>query len=58
MSMDRCEECDRYIDTDIDCDCYRLRSDPKRPWGDDGNYRPDNICLCQWCREEMRLDEE
>lgn len=58
MSMDRCGECSRPIDTDEDPECYRLRSDPKRYWGDDGNYRPDNICLCAWCREAKGLDEE
>ena len=58
MSIARCEGCDRAIDTDFDLDCYRLRSSPKREWGDDGDFKPDNICLCEWCREQQGLDEE
>ena len=57
MSMARCDGCDWVIDTDSDLECYRLRSNPNRHWGDDGDYRPDNICLCEWCREERKLDE-
>lgn len=57
MSMDRCGNCSIAIDTDEDMDCYRLADDPKRMWGDDGDFRPENICLCERCRAEMRLDD-
>jgi len=35
MSMDRCNRCDRVIDTDYDLDCYM----------------PDDECVCESCRE-------
>lgn len=58
MSMDRCNGCDRLIDTDFDLDCYRMNSDPKRLWGDKGDYGDYPICLCEWCREEQGLDDD
>lgn len=38
MSMDSCKDCGRYIDTDLDTDCY---DNPKKE------------CLCFKCREEQ-----
>ena len=43
MSMVNCSECDKYIDSDIDCDCFV----------DVGNMRRmhKTIVLCEACRE-------
>jgi len=49
MSMDRCHDCDRLIDTDDDPDCYievgNMRSQTK------------TVCVCEHCRE-LRLDRD
>ena len=37
MSMDRCQKCERSIDTDLDPDCYP----------------DEDICLCRYCRDEL-----
>ena len=50
MSMDRCTECERYIDTDDDPDCYY---DPS--WNDE--LKPWENALCEWCREDWPLVE-
>lgn len=48
MSMDRCNWCDRTIDTDYDMDCYRDKTDPLKRWED---YRTDNTVMCEGCRD-------
>ena len=58
MSMDRCAECERPIDTDEDTDCYRKADNPKMYWGEDGDYRCDNVCLCEGCRDQMGVHDE
>jgi hypothetical protein len=55
MSMARCDGCDRIIDTDNDLNCYRDKGNPRKPWG---NYLNDNICLCEWCRDEREIWDE
>ena len=37
MSMDKCSECERMVDTDIDCDFYQIE---------------DHI-MCESCREKF-----
>jgi hypothetical protein len=41
MSMDRCDECERPIDTDFDVECYVPHSD--------GSYEKGRV-LCHVCR--------
>lgn len=43
MSMDRCVECNRAVDTDTDTDCYF------------GDFGP---CVCQQCREDAEDAKE
>lgn len=39
MSMDRCDHCERPIDTDEDLDCYVA----------------EDMCICQICRDKSEL---
>ena len=48
MSMDRCQRCDAYIDTDFDLECYQ--PDPRHSL----KGFPD-ICICERCREREEL---
>ena len=50
MSIDTCAHCDRYIDTDSDCECYI----------EVGNMRRMNatICLCEPCREKYFAEQD
>jgi hypothetical protein len=41
MSMIRCDDCERLIDSDADCDCFVGTAAT-------GDYR----ALCKWCREQ------
>lgn len=41
MSVDRCEECDKLIDTNVNPDVYR----------------EDGKCLCDNCFDEVENDE-
>ena len=45
MSMDRCCQCSRPVDTDFDLECYQ--PDPRHSLAG----HPD-ICICENCREE------
>ncbi len=49
MSMVNCEECNAYIDSDVDCDCFV----------EVGNMRRlhKTIVLCEPCREK-REDQQ
>ena len=46
MSIDRCNRCDAFIDTDFDLECYV--PDPRYSL----KNHPD-ICVCERCREEL-----
>ncbi len=56
MSIDRCSNCGRNVDTDTDDDCYQ--PDPRMSL----KGYPD-ICICKWCRdwdddEALRVNDE
>ena len=49
MSMDRCTDCERLVDTDFDVECY---------WDDclvEDGYRKWDGCVCESCREDYQL---
>lgn len=46
MSIDRCKNCDRVVDTDFDLGCYQTIYDKHYRIV---SYQP---CLCQKCREK------
>lgn len=50
MSIDVCKDCDRYIDTDDDPDCYVEIGDMKR--------LHKTICLCERCRERREQEQD
>lgn len=43
MSMTRCDDCCRLIDTDMDDECY---------------YHTKDKCLCEWCREKTEGEKD
>lgn len=49
MSVDVCQRCDAYVDTDIDCDCYV--PDPRHSLKGD-------ICICERCREKEEEEKD
>jgi len=54
MSMDSCDKCSNAIDTDFDLECYRQADTPQQLWE---NHTLDGVCICEWCRETMGLDQ-
>ena len=50
MSLDRCHDCERLVDTDDDPECYV----------EVGNMRRlhKTICLCEFCRDERENDAD
>ena len=55
MSIVVCNECDRYVDSDFDMDCFVGYYDPKRY----GLKPNSDKVLCEWCRDEYpELDED
>lgn len=46
MSMDRCHDCGRTVDTDDDPGCYVEVSKHK------------DVCVCEFCREAREIDAE
>lgn len=49
MSMDRCTDCDRLVDTDHDVECY---------WDDllvEDGYSKWEGCVCEGCREDYQV---
>lgn len=60
MSMDRCVNCDAFVDTDddpgcyVECPSYHNTAMPVKPTGE----RVEWDCICEFCRDQMIDDEE
>lgn len=50
MSMIRCEQCERLIDSDDDPECFVENPGLPGAMGDE--------VLCEWCREKRYLENE
>lgn len=48
MSMDRCEICDRPVDTDYDLDCYIFTT----------IHMKHETCVCETCRERYNIEDK
>lgn len=50
MSMDRCHDCGRAVDTDDDPGCYIEIGNQRRLHME--------VCVCEFCREGREIDAE
>jgi len=50
MSMIRCEQCERLIDSDDDPDCFIENPGMPGSMGDE--------VLCEWCREKREREQD
>ena len=50
MSMDRCHDCGRLVDTDDDLECYVDIGDQR--------WHMKEVCICESCREDRIADDE